>query len=84
LQSGDPVSAYSHAFLGHVLCFRALKDAGRKAGEAVSEPVLLAAMVSGLAAESLGEPVQAHRARTFVAELGYDIHDNHLLTALAR
>ncbi|MDR2564954.1 MAG: DUF3151 family protein [Bifidobacteriaceae bacterium] len=84
LGDGDPVAAYSHAFLGQALAFRALREAGWADGQPVDAAALLSAMVTAQAAEALGEDGQAARAKAFVAELGHDVHDAELLAALTR
>ncbi|MDR2374237.1 MAG: DUF3151 family protein [Bifidobacteriaceae bacterium] len=82
LDSGDPVAAYSHAFMAHAIGFRALDEAGWAEGQPVTDAVLLALIVTGLAARALGANDQAERARAFVQSQGHAIDDQQLLAGL--
>jgi hypothetical protein len=84
LADGDAVSAYSHALVGRALGLKALEDGGWVEGQPVGDAVLLALMVTALAAESLGIVEPAERARALIAAQGHDPGDRRLLAALAR
>ncbi|MDR2253776.1 MAG: DUF3151 family protein [Bifidobacteriaceae bacterium] len=84
LDAGDTADAYARAFLGHVVGFRELKSRGWAEGQPVHDPVLLSALILGLASEALGDQRHADRSRDFLAQLGHRLDDPALLDRLRR